>query len=44
MKEIVNTPETEIHEPCENKSKKKKKKNQQHCMRGIKGVVQMSLK
>ena len=23
---VVNTPETEIHEPCENKSKKKKKK------------------
>ena len=44
---VVNTPETEIHEPYENKTEKKKKQQQQqqqHCMRGNEGLVQMSLK
>lgn len=39
---VVNTPETEIHEPYENKTEKKKQ--QQHCMRGNERLVQMSLK
>ena len=42
---VVNTPETEIHEPYENKTEKKKQQQQQqHCMRGNEGLVQMSLK
>ena len=43
---VVNTLETEIHEPYETKTEKKKKQQQQqqHCMRGNEGLVQMSLK
>ena len=42
---VVNTPETEIHEPYENKTEKKKQQQQQqHCMRGNEGLIQMSLK
>ena len=42
---VVNTLETEIHEPYENKTEKKKQQQQQqHCMRGNEGLVQMSLK
>ena len=39
---VVNTPETEIHEPYENKTKKKQQ--QQQCMRENEGLVPMSLK